>query len=581
MASLEGQTLGKYRVLEPLGRGGMARVYRAYHPRLDRYVAIKVMRPDLVEDGEFLARFQREARAVAALRHPNIIQVYDFDVQDDIYYMVMELMEGDTLKARLTDYRVQGERMAWGEMVRIILDVLDGLAYAHSERIIHRDLKPANILLTRRGEAVIGDFGITHIIGGTRRTERGALIGTLEYMAPEQGMTGRCDAYSDIYSLGVVFYEMLTQRTPFDADTPLAVLMKHINDPLPLPRRIDPEIPEPLERVVLKALTKRPEDRYRGAREMAQALEAAAEEAGLELPARISQPLSFATTASLSESVAVISGTTRQFIADADFADDETDAHLGQKLAAERAARAARAETEQQERRADAPEEASLYSDLQTMRARIGRGARCMLGRSKAALRYLRGALGVPVADPAETKEDAAFANPVASSLTVIQAILASLVSVGAFNLLMLTLAGVTGRWRIFEVGWPAELFVGAITFSFLMYALGTIWLLIPIGAIFGTGILMAYSAITGYWVHWNFLWLFQVGFVAMAVLTAIYFSRRGRNLPTLSRHLAWLVGVTAAALALLTIVMAVLGLWPFLVLVGMGLVALWLLSRR
>ena len=235
MASLEGQTLGKYRVLEPLGRGGMARVYRAYHPRLDRYVAIKVMRPDLVEDGEFLARFQREARAVAALRHPNIIQVYDFDVQDDIYYMVMELMEGDTLKARLTDYRVQGERMAWGEMVRIILDVLDGLAYAHSERIIHRDLKPANILLTRRGEAVIGDFGITHIIGGTRRTERGALIGTLEYMAPEQGLSGRCDAYSDIYSLGVVFYEMLTQRTPFDADTPLAVLMKHINDPLPLP----------------------------------------------------------------------------------------------------------------------------------------------------------------------------------------------------------------------------------------------------------------------------------------------------------------------------------------------------------
>ncbi len=579
MASLEGQTLGKYRVLEPLGRGGMARVYRAYHPRLDRYVAIKVMRPDLVEDGEFLARFQREARAVAALRHPNIIQVYDFDVQDDIYYMVMELMEGDTLKARLTDYRVQGERMAWGEMVRIILDVLDGLAYAHSERIIHRDLKPANILLTRRGEAVIGDFGITHIIGGTRRTERGALIGTLEYMAPEQGLSGRCDAYSDIYSLGVVFYEMLTQRTPFDADTPLAVLMKHINDPLPLPRQIDPEIPEPLERVVLKALTKRPEDRYRSAREMAQALEAAAEEAGLELPARISQPLSFATTASLSESVVVISGTTRQFIADADFADDETDAHLGQKLAAERAARAAQAATEQQERGEAAPEETSLRSDAQAARARIEQGARVVLRRSREALRYVRVALGVPPATDAADREPSAAADM--PNLTVMQALLASLASVGAFNFLMLSLAVVTGRWRIFEVGWPAELFLGAIAFSILMYALGAIWLLIPTGAIFGTGILMAYSAITGYWDHWNFLWLFEIWFSALAVVTAIYFSRRHRDLPTLSRNLAWLVGVTAAALALLTVVMAVLGLWPFLVLVGMGLVALWLLSRR
>jgi serine/threonine-protein kinase len=572
--------LGKYRVLEPLGRGGMARVYRAYHPRLDRYVAIKVMRPDLVEETEFLARFQREARAVAALRHPNIVQVYDFDVEDEIYYMVMELMEGDTLKARLTDYRIQGERMAWGEMVRIILDVLDGLAYAHSERIIHRDIKPANILLTRRGEAVIGDFGITHIIGGTRHTERGALIGTLEYMAPEQGMTGRCDAYSDIYSLGIVFYEMLTQRTPFDADTPLAVLMKHINDPLPLPRQIDPEIPEPLERVVLKALTKRPEDRYRSAREMAQTLEAAAEEAGLELPARISQPLSFTTEASSSESVAVISGTTRQFIADAAFADDETDAQLGQKLAAERAARAAQAETEQQERQEATPEETSLRSDVQAARARIERGARVVLARSREALRYVRAALGAPLADDAAADREPSEATEM-PNLTVMQAILASLASTGAFNLLILTLAAVTGRWRIFEVGWPAELFLGAITFSFLMYALGTIWLLIPIGAIFGTGVLMAYSAITGYWEHWNFLWLFEIWFPALAVMTAIYFSRRHRDLPTLSRHLAWLVGVAAAALALLTLVMAALGLWPFLVLVSVGLVALWLLNRR
>jgi len=232
-ASLEGQTLGKYRVLEQLGRGGMAQVYRGYHPQLDRYVAIKVLRPDVAEDEEFIARFGREARAVAALRHPNIVQVFDFDVQDDVPFMVMELLEGDTLKTRLADYRARGEHMPPGEAVRILLDVLDGLAYAHSEGMIHRDLKPANILLTRRGQAVIADFGIAQIVGGTRYTMSGALLGTLNYMAPEQGMEGRSDARSDIYSLGIVFYEMLTQRTPFDADTPLAILMKHLNDPLP------------------------------------------------------------------------------------------------------------------------------------------------------------------------------------------------------------------------------------------------------------------------------------------------------------------------------------------------------------
>ena len=153
--SLEGQNLGKYRVLEPLGRGGMARVYRAYHAQLDRYVAIKVLRSDLVEEEEFLARFKREARAAAALRHPNIVQVYDFDVRGGLYYMVMELLPGDTLRRRLNDYQGQGDKMPLGEVVRILLDVLDGLAYAHSEDMIHRDVKPANILLTKRGQAVL------------------------------------------------------------------------------------------------------------------------------------------------------------------------------------------------------------------------------------------------------------------------------------------------------------------------------------------------------------------------------------------------------------------------------------------
>jgi serine/threonine protein kinase len=316
----------------------MAQVYRAYHPQLDRYVAIKVLRSDLVEEAEFLSRFRREAQAVAALRHPNIVQVFDFDVQGDIYFMVMELLEGDTLKARLNDYRLRGEPMPLGEVARILLDVLEGLAYAHGEGMVHRDIKPANILLTKRGQAVITDFGIAQMVGSTRHTASGALMGTLNYIAPEQGLEGRSDVRSDIYSLGIVLYEMLTQRTPFDADTPLAVLMKHLNDPLPLPRQIDATIPEPFERVVLKALSKRPEERFQSAKEMALALRQAVEQAAIKLPEHISLPLSFTTPAAPSESVAVLSGTARKKITNAEFAKDDTNASSSQPLSAKQAA---------------------------------------------------------------------------------------------------------------------------------------------------------------------------------------------------------------------------------------------------
>ena len=327
-ATLEGQTLGKYRVMEPLGRGGMARVYRGYHPELDRYVAIKVLRPDLVEEEEFLARFKREAQAVAALRHPNIVQVYDFDVQDDTTYMVMELLEGATLKSPLNRARSAGKPMDLGQVARILLDVLEGLSYAHGEKMVHRDLKPANILLTSRGQAVIGDFGIAHIVGGTRQTISGALMGTLSYMAPEQGLEGVCDHRSDIYSLGVILFEMLTQRIPFDADTPLAILMKHVNDPLPLPRKINPNIPEPFERVVLKALAKNPDERYQNGTEMAEALRQAAEEAGIELPEQITVPAPPARSSSPSESVAVLSGAEREDLSNVNFAVEDTDTSI-------------------------------------------------------------------------------------------------------------------------------------------------------------------------------------------------------------------------------------------------------------
>jgi serine/threonine protein kinase len=323
---LEGLNLGKYQLREQLGHGGMASVYRAYHPQLDRFVAIKLLRGELVDDPEFLARFQREAKIVASLRHANIVQVYDADRQDDIYYMVMELLEGDTLKARLTGYRARQEQMPIGEVVRVMLDVLYGLAYAHSEGMIHRDLKPANIMLTKRGQAVITDFGIAQMVGGTRHTLSGALMGTLNYMAPEQGLQNQSDARSDLYSLGIVLYEMLTGKPPFEADTPLAILMKHVNEPLPMPPATGVVIPEAFERILLKVLSKNPDDRYQTAEEMTGAIRAAVDEAAVQLPDRISLPLTASVAAVAAEPISVISGTARQSITDTDFAKDQTDA---------------------------------------------------------------------------------------------------------------------------------------------------------------------------------------------------------------------------------------------------------------
>src|SRR5512138_3706320 len=320
-SNLEGTTLGKYRILEPLGRGGMAQVYKAYHPQLDRYVAVKILRSDLVESKEFLKRFRHEAHAVSGLRHANVVQVFDFDMQDDYYYMVMELLEGDTLRTLLNNYRVRNQRMPLAEVVRILKDVLSGLAYAHGEGIIHRDLKPANIMLTKKGQAVITDFGIAQIVGNTQHTVSGALMGTLNYMAPEQGLKGICDRRTDIYSLGIVLYEMLTGYTPFDADTPLAILMKHLNDPLPLPTQVDPALPRSLEAIVLKALAKDPDDRYQSADEMSKALVSL--EGGMPKGERpiASPPGGFPQQA-------VFSGTARKQITDHRFADADTDSGI-------------------------------------------------------------------------------------------------------------------------------------------------------------------------------------------------------------------------------------------------------------
>ncbi|MBN1936085.1 MAG: BMP family ABC transporter substrate-binding protein [Anaerolineae bacterium] len=278
MADMTGKTLGKYRIVERLGRGGMAEVYKAYQPGLDRYVAIKLMHGYLAEDPDFVGRFQREAKAIAALHHPHIVQVHDFDIESDVYYMVQEYVEGGTLKARLQEARSTKQPITIQETVRILSAICDAVDYAHQQGRVHRDIKPDNIMFDARDRPVLTDFGIASIVGGTRFTATGAMVGTPAYMSPEQGKGYPGDERSDVYSLGVVLYEMVTGRIPFDADTPFAVVLKHVNEPLPMPRTLNPDVPYSIERVILKALAKDPADRYQRASDLSHALQDMLEE---------------------------------------------------------------------------------------------------------------------------------------------------------------------------------------------------------------------------------------------------------------------------------------------------------------
>ncbi|HLF28522.1 MAG TPA: protein kinase [Anaerolineae bacterium] len=262
MQGLIGTTIGRYRVTEHLGRGGMAEVYKAYQPSLDRYVAIKLMHAFLADDKDFLTRFEREAKVVATLRHPNIVQVHDFDVDNGQYYMVMEYIDGVTLKTMLEQLHARGEWLTLSDATNIILSVGSALRYAHERNMVHRDVKPANVMITRDGHVILTDFGIAKIMSATNLTVSGAMVGTPSYMSPEQGMGEPGDERSDIYSIGVMLYQLAVGRLPYDADTPLAVVLKHINEPLPIPRALKPDLPEEVERIILKALAKNPDDRY-------------------------------------------------------------------------------------------------------------------------------------------------------------------------------------------------------------------------------------------------------------------------------------------------------------------------------
>jgi serine/threonine protein kinase len=280
---LIGQTLGKYRIVEQVGSGGMASVYKAFQPALDRYVAIKLMHTFLIGEKDFLERFQREARSVARLRHPNIVQVYDFDIEGEAYYMVMEFLQGPSLKDKMADLQAQGDWFSLDEAMLIVRDVAEALDYAHGRDMVHRDVKPANIMLTAEGGAILTDFGIVKMLGGTAHvTVTGAMVGTPAYMAPEQTTSGEADARADIYSLGVVLYQLVTGRVPYTAETPMALMLQHITAPLPTPRSLNPDLPEGIEWVILKALAKDPEERYQSVQEMLAQLDRAVQ--GLPVP---------------------------------------------------------------------------------------------------------------------------------------------------------------------------------------------------------------------------------------------------------------------------------------------------------
>jgi outer membrane protein assembly factor BamB/tetratricopeptide (TPR) repeat protein len=283
---LAGKTLGQFRIIEQLGQGGMASVFKAYQPSLDRYVAIKVLPAQHALTPGFSERFVREARAIAQLNHPNILPVIDFGQEGDLSYIVMKYVPAGTLTDKM------GHPMALEEVTRLVEGIAAALDHAHERGILHRDVKPSNVLLDEGDWVLLADFGLAKMMAGDEElTGSGVGIGTPAYMSPEQGQGKDVDARTDIYALGVVLYEMLVGQLPFDAETPFAIVMKHITEPLPLPSSLRPDLPEVVERVILKALAKAPADRFATAGELARALRAANAVAAPIEPAATVEPL--------------------------------------------------------------------------------------------------------------------------------------------------------------------------------------------------------------------------------------------------------------------------------------------------
>ena len=259
----------RYEIIKTIGEGGMANVYLANDTILDRKVAIKVLRGDLSNDEKFIRRFQREALSVSNLSHPNIVEVYDVGEEDGQYYIVMEYIEGKTLKQLLK----KRETLTLPEVIDIMLQLTDGLAHAHESYIIHRDIKPQNIMILDNGLVKITDFGIAMALNATQLTQTNSVMGSVHYLPPEQANGKSATVKSDIYSLGILMYELITGSVPFKGDNAVEIALKHMKEKIPSIRKQNPTIPQSVENIVIKATAKNPRNRYDSVKEMHDDLE--------------------------------------------------------------------------------------------------------------------------------------------------------------------------------------------------------------------------------------------------------------------------------------------------------------------
>ena len=262
---MKGQKISdRYQIIKSIGEGGMANVYLAYDTILDRNVAVKVLRGDLANDEKFVRRFQREALSASSLSNPNIVEVYDVGEDNGEYYIVMEYVEGKHLKALL---KKRG-KLTVPEVIDIALQITNGLSVAHDSYIIHRDIKPQNILILENGLIKITDFGIAVAMNATQLTQTNSVMGSVHYLPPEQASGKGATLQSDIYSIGILMYELLTGKLPFRGDNAVEIALKHLKEPMPSIRDELPDIPQSVENIILRATAKNPKNRYSDAREM-------------------------------------------------------------------------------------------------------------------------------------------------------------------------------------------------------------------------------------------------------------------------------------------------------------------------
>ena len=254
----------RYEILGEIGAGGMAHVYKAKDYKLRRMVALKVLKHEYYQDEAVLSKFKKEALAAGGLTHPNIVAVYDLGQEYNIDYIVMEYIDGLTLK----EYIKRRDMMGSEEVLKIAIKIAEALKAAHANGIIHRDIKPQNIMVTQQGDVKVTDFGIAKAATSSTITQQGEALGSVHYFSPEQARGSFVDARSDLYSLGITMYEMITKQLPFTGDTPVAVAMKHLHDPLPEPQKMAPQIWPGLRDIIVKLTQKRPELRYQSAEEL-------------------------------------------------------------------------------------------------------------------------------------------------------------------------------------------------------------------------------------------------------------------------------------------------------------------------